>query len=244
MTFRRVWRYWLKGEWDETDKGGLAINLYNARRRVDPRLKGAPRGERMTRGNLRHSPEILMVEIFEAFAVLTSWAIVPNEALARIEKYRAQHFGSDDDGQRRSDLKSYLHYRLSIESRDWPDSPTLAASLIESGVDRCMRFFAKYPPALVVTPGFGSITTITRASLLAPVDDISSERIAVDQHEQNAIDHLCMYLLNGDRMWRFLDNSHGAHWVRQGYALVRGGEIAKAVVSSVSEYDFGPVREV
>lgn len=241
-----AWRFWLRGERDETDKEALAINLYNDRRKTDPRLRGAPRGDRMSRRDVRDLPEALMVEIVETYATLISWGVEPGEALARIENYRAPHFGSD---ARRIavDLEGYLRYRLAIEALDWPNVLALFVPLIKSGADRCTKYFSKNPPdvmvtALVGTDGIG--LTITSAALLAPVDNVASERDAVSRQDRLVLDNVLMYQFNGDQVWRFFHNVRGAHWVYQGYALVRGGEVVKAVASSVSEFRFGPAYKV
>lgn len=238
-----ILRYWLTGEYDETDKELLLINLYNRRRKVDPTCKNAPRGENIRRESVITLPECIVLEIVEAYTVLTSWRISSEEALARIETYRAQYYGAGVFRQT-YDLAGYLEYRLSIEKTDWPRSANLSQSLIRHGVERLRRFFASYPPAENAIFPWDPFETVhvPRASLLAQLNDIVSESHAVGRHERQCIDMLQIYSLKGDSQWRFFHNTKGARWVYQGYALLRGDAIAKAVIISETRYNFAPVH--
>jgi hypothetical protein len=239
-----ILRYWLTGERDEIDKEWLVINLYNRRRKVDPACKNAPRGENMSRPSTITLPECILLEIVEAYTILTSWGISTEEALARIETYRAQYYGAGVFPQTYN-LASYLEYRLLMEKADWPRSANLSQSLIRHGVEKCRRFFAKFPPVANAVSPWDPFETvhIPRASLLAPVNDIVSESHAVGQHERQCIDQLQIYSLKGDSQWRFFHNTKGAHWVYQGFALLRGDAIVKAVVISETRYHFRPLKQ-
>lgn len=197
----------------------------------------------MRRASVMTLPECILLEIVEAYTVLTSWRISSEEALARIETYRAQYYGAGVFRQT-YDLAGYLEYRLSIEKTDWPRSANVSQSLIRPGVERCQRFFASFPPAANAVRPWDPFETVNvpRASLLAPVNDIISESHAVGQHERQCIDQLQIYSLKDDSQWRFFHNTKGAHWVYQGYALLRGDAIAKAVVISETRYRFGPLQ--
>lgn len=239
-----ILRYWLTGERDETDKEWLVINLYNRRRKVDPAIKNAPRGEVLRMGSMKTLPEWILLEIVEAYMVLTSWRISREEALARIEAYRAQYYGKGVFHQT-YDLADYLGYRLSMENTDWPRSANLSELLIQHGIERCRRFFASFPLDSIAVSSWNPFetTSILRTSLLAPVEDLAAERHAVGPSERQRIDELQIYLLKGDGTWRFFHNPKGAHWIYQGYALLRGDAIARAVITSVSEYNFRPIQQ-
>lgn len=239
-----IWRYWLTGEHDETDKESLVINLYNRRRKADTSCKNAPRGDRIPRGSLMTLPECVLLEIIEAYTVLMSWRISDEETLARIEAYRAKYYGSGVFRES-NDLAGYLGYRLSLEQAEWPRSANLSESLIRHGVERCRRFFEKFPPASNTSFYWNPFEArdIPRASLLTRVDDLESERRAVEAHERQCIDYLEMFYLKGDRNWRFLHNPKLGHWVSQGYALLRGSAIAKAVIITETRYSFRPIEQ-
>lgn len=234
-----ILRTWLTGEYDEIDKEWLVINLYNRRRKIDPSSKNAPRGEQIPRASVMTLPECILLEIAEAYTVLTSWSIRSQEALARIESYRARYFGAGAFREAQ-DLASYLEYRLPVEKTTWPRSDDLSQALIRHGVDRCERYLAKFPPTANGICRWNPLETvdIPRASLLAPIDDLNSEWRAVGPHERQSIDQLQVFYLAGDANWRFLHNTKGAHWVYQGYALLRGASIAKAVIISETRYNF------
>lgn len=239
-----ILRYWLTGEYDETGKDWLVINLYNQRRKADPSCKNAPRGEKIPMGSLMTLPECVLLEIIETYTALMSWGIGHKEALARIETYRAQYYGGGDFRQS-YDFVGYLRYRLSLEKAEWPRSTHLSESLILHGVERCRRFFGKFPLASNTMCSWSPFEAIdvSRASLLTPVDDLDSERHAVGPHERKCIDRLQMSYMTGDRNWRLFHNIKGAHWVYQGYALLRGDAIAKAVAISETSYTFGPLQQ-
>lgn len=239
-----ILRYWLTGEYDETEKQWLVINLYNRRRKVDPSCKNASRGEKMTRPSMMTLSECVLLEIIEAYTVLTSWRISNEEALARIETYRTQYYGAGASRQS-YDLVGYLVYRLSLEKVEWPRSANLSESLVRHDVERCRRFFGKFPPASNTSIHGDPFETrdVPRTSLLAPVDDLDSERHAVDPQERNCIDQLQMFYMKGDSLWRFLHNPKRGHWVSQGYALLRGEAVAKAVIISETRYTFGAIQQ-
>ncbi len=215
------------------------INLYNQRCKIDPLCKNAPRGEQIPRASVMMLPECILLEIVEAYTVLTSWSIRRQEALARIESYRVRYFGAGVFRETQ-DLASYLEYRLAVEKTTWPRSDDLSQPLIRHAVDRCGRYFAKFPPTANGICCWNPFETvdIPRASLLAPIDDLNSERRAVGPHERQSIDQLQTFYLTGDANWRFLHNTKGANWVYQGYALLRGASIAKAVIISEARYNF------
>ncbi len=238
-----IFRYWLTGERDETDKEWLVINLYNRRRKVDPACKNAPRGDTFPTPSLMTLPECVLLEITEAYTVLMSWGINHEEALARIESYRAQYHGANVSCQS-YDLVGYLGYRLASEKIEWPRSANLSESLVLHGVERCRRFFEKFPPTANASCHWNFQTIdIPRASLLAPVDDLVLERHAVSPHERLCLDYLQVFCMNEDSNWRFFHNTKGARWVYQGYALLRGEAIARAIITSETRYRFGPLRE-
>lgn len=239
-----ILRYWLTGEYDEAEKEWLVINLYNRRRKADPSCKNAPRGEKTVRASMMTLPECVLLEIIEDYTVLMSWKISNEEALARIETYRARYYGAGVSRQS-YDLVGYLEYRLSMEKADWPRSANLSQSLIRHGVERCRRFFASFPQAANAFCAWDPFETvdIPRASLLAPVDDLDSERHAVGAHERQCIDHLQSFYMKGDRNWRFFHNPKRGHHVSQGYALLRGDAIAKAVAISETRYTFGAIQQ-
>ncbi len=237
-------RYWLTGESDETDKESLVINLYNRRRKVVPSCKNAPRGDSLPMASLIALPECVLLEIVEVYSVLMSWGISNEETLARIETYRAQYYGARVSRQS-YDLVGYLDYRLSLERAEWPRSANLSELLILHGVERCRRFFMKFPQASNAICPWSPFETrdVPRASLLAPVADLDSERHAVDPHERQCIDHLQMFYVKGDGYWRFFHNPKRGHWVSQGYALLRGDAIPKAVIISETRYTFGAIQQ-
>lgn len=239
-----IFRYWLTGESDETDKESLVVNLYNRRRKVDPSCKNTPRGDSFPMASLIALPECALLEIVELYTVLMSWGIGSEEALARIETYRAQYYGAGVSRQS-CDLVGYLGYRLSLEKAEWPRSANLSAPLILHGVERCRRFFGKFPPASNTSFYWNPFETrdVPRASLLAPVDDLDSECHVVDPHERQCIDHLQMFYVKGDSYWRFFHNPKRGHLVSQGYALLRGDAIPKAVIISEARYTFGAIQQ-
>lgn len=230
-------RFLLTGERDDIDKWRLVENLYNKRRKVDSRLKkSAPDGGKIPipREEPHSSPESALVEICEAHMVLTSWGISAEEALDRIETYRRLYFGSGQF-RRTYDLKDYIGYRLSIESKEWPKSPTVSDLLISSGIDRCQRFFAKVPPGVFLhgrgEPTAYELNFIRPSWLRAPVDDLSAERNAGTSAMRWCLDQLQIYTLNGDRIWKLVESQHGIKTL-EGYVLRRGETIVKAVISS------------
>jgi hypothetical protein len=182
--------------------------------------------------------------IIEAYTVLMSWRINHEEALARIETYRALYYGAEVFRQP-YDLVGYLGYRLSLEKVEWPRSANLSVSLIRHGVERCRRFFGKFPPSSNTICYWNPFETrdVPRASLLTPVDDLDSERHAVGPTARQCINHLQMFYMKGDRNWRFFHNPKRGHWVSQGYALLRGDAIAKAVAISETRYTFGAIQQ-
>src|SRR3972149_8913160 len=109
-----IFQYWLTGERDETNKESLVINLYNRRRKVDPSCKNVPRGEKIPMGSLMTLPECVLLEMIEAYTVLMSWRISHEEALARIETYRAQYYGAGIT-RKSYDLVGRLVFWLSVE---------------------------------------------------------------------------------------------------------------------------------
>lgn len=234
-----ILRYWLTGERDEVDRERLVINLYNRRRKVDPSCKNAPHGDSFPLSSVIALPECLVLEIVEAYTELASWGLGSEEALARIESYRSRYFGAAIF-RGDYDLVGYLDYRLAVESTNWPRPGDLSWSLIQHAIDRIQRFFATFPPTANAIWSGNPFETIDVpiASLLAPIDDLDSERRAVLQNERQSIDQLQMFYQAGDSNRRFLYNIKGAHWVYQGYALLRGASIAKAVIISETRYNF------
>ena len=242
---RDLVRFLLTGEVDEPDKDRLAYNLRNKRRKVDARLKKSAPDSKSTptwkTWKLDKSPEEALVEIYETYMVLTSWGVSAEEALDRIETYRRLYFGSGQF-RRTYNLKEYIGYRLSIESNEWPKSPTVSDLLISSGIDRCQRFFAKFPPDVFVSARGeperaehlfykGTATSILPNLLRAPVDDLSAERNAGTSATRWCLDQLQIYTLKGDRIWKLVESRHGINTL-EGYALLRGETIVKAVISS------------
>lgn len=239
-----IFRYWLTGERDETDKESLVINLYNRRRKVDPSCKNAPRGERTPRGLLMRLPECILLEIIEAYTVLMSWGIGHEGTLARIETYRAQYYGAGISRQS-YDLAGYLEYRLTMEKTYRPRAANLSESLIRHCIERYRRYRVISPPAAYAFYALDPFETvdIPRTALLAPIDDLEAERHAVGPYKRQCIDHLQSFYMKGDRNWRFFYNTKGARWVYQGYALLRGDAIAAVVVVSETRYNFGAIKE-
>ena len=239
-----ILRYWLTGDRDETDRESLVINLYNRRLKVDPSCKNAPRGENMVRPSIMKLPECVLLEIIDTYTVLVLWGIGHEEALARVENYRARYYGALSS-RHSYDLVGYLGYRLSLEKVEWPRSANLSDSLIRHDVARYRGFIGKSPSASNTSLYGNPFETreVPRASLLAPVDDLESERHAVDSHQRQCIDYLQMFYLKGDRNWRFLHNPKRGHWVSQGYALLLGDTIAKAIAITETRYTFGAIQQ-
>ncbi len=219
------------------DKQALTIWLFNRRRRRDPLLRGVEKAAFLQMFKLWQTPEAILVDIVDAYVQLRACSISESESVLRIDQFRSEHLGPRD-ALSITELSSYVRARVEREQSIFPISTGMFPWFIDDSLPRSVAFLKSHASARIIDHrgNPSSLTSIPTDSLKRQVRNMAEEIKDGDAPHARALARLLSFYLGGDEIWEFTHNPGRSGYVRDGYALVRAGEIAKAVIYNQVHY--------
>ena len=219
------------------DKQALTIWLFNRRRRRDPSLRGVEKAAFLQMFKLRAMPEAILVDIVDAYVQLRACSISESETLLRIDKFRSEHLGPSDASSA-TELSSYIRLRVEREQSIFPISKDMFPWFIDDSLPRCVKFLKSHPVARIIDDrgNASSLASLPKECLIRQVLNMAEEIKGGDVPRARALARLLCFSSVGDEIWEFTHNPGQTGYVRDGYALIRADEIAKAVIYNQVHY--------
>ena len=219
------------------DKQALTIWLSNRRRRRDPSLREIANAAFLQMSKLWAMPEAILVDIVDAYVQLRTCSISESESVSRIDMFRSDHLGPSDASSI-SELSSYVRLRVEREQSIFPISKDMFLWFIGDSLPRSIAFLKANASARIVDDrgNPSSLVSLPKECLARQVLNIDEEIKSEDVSRARALARLRCFFLDGDEIWEFTHDSGQSGYVRDGYALLRGGEIAKAVIYNQVHY--------
>jgi len=219
------------------DKQALTIWLFNRRRRRDPSLRGVEKAAFLQMSKLWAMPEAILVDIVDAFVQLRACSISESESISRIDQFRSEHLGPRDASSI-SELSFYVRLRVEREQSIFPISTSMFSWFIDDSLRRSVAFLKANASAQIVDDrgNPSPLASLPKECLARQVLNVTEEIKGADAPRARALARLRCLFLDGDEIWEFTHNPGQTGYVREGYALLRGGEIAKAVIYNQVHY--------
>ena len=222
------------------DKLALSIWLFDRRRRRDLSLRGVKGGNNQPMCNIWGTPEAILVDIVDAYIQLQACSVPEPETILRIDQFRSKHLGNHD-ALSIMDLPTYVRSRVEREQKKYPISTNMFPWFINDSVPRSVAFLKSHSSAKVIDDKgiASSINSLPTKSLKRHVQSVVEEMESSDPASTRALDRLLSFFLPGDEIWEFTADPGCTGYVRDGYALIRAGQLVKAVVFNQVHYYYG-----
>jgi hypothetical protein len=182
-------------------------------------------------------PEAILIDIVDAYVQLRACSIPESETLLRIDKFRSAHLGPSD-ASLNAELSSYVRLRVEREQSIFPISNDMFRWFIEDSLPRSIAFLESNASAQIVDDrgNPSALASLPKECLARQVLNVTEEIKGADAPRARALARLRCLFLDGDEIWEFTHNPGQTGYVRDGYALLRAGEIAQAVIYNQVHY--------